>query len=327
MEKIYGHTSQIEGLAQAVRRGRLNHAYIFEGVDGIGKTMVAHHLARIAVCKKQDGAVCGICQSCQKSEAGSHPDIVTVDSAFIQDGKVKEGSVDAMRLFKRDVYSKPFLAQRKVYIIPQADQMLLPAQNSLLKVLEEPPSYCTVILLCENAQKLLETVRSRAVLLHFQPLNDRDMSAYLAARFGGEQVEELLRLAGGIPRRAEEIAGDEAFFERRSQAAGLFADYLCSTGDMLPCSRFLEGEKDRIGLFLDEYLVLMRDAVLAAAGEKGAKDDLSDYARKIAKKAGLDGAAAIFDILQETSRRLGSNANFSLTVTDMLLRSWERANG
>ncbi|MBE7043670.1 MAG: hypothetical protein E7399_09330, partial [Ruminococcaceae bacterium] len=170
MSKLFGHGHILQSLADGVKSHRLSHAYLFEGAEGIGKMTTVQRLSRLLMCKR--GGDCGVCDDCLKLAAGSHPDFIVADEHFFQSDKSKPGSVEAMRMVRQDAYSKPFMGDWKLYVIPNADEMLAPAQNSLLKILEEPPSYCVFVLLCENANKVLETVRSRSVLLRFLPLND-----------------------------------------------------------------------------------------------------------------------------------------------------------
>ena len=147
MTELIGHKRILQQLSDAVKSGRVGHAYVFEGVDGIGKTTAAFWFAKSCVCASGNGYPCGVCNDCIKCEASTHPDINLVDEAFIKNPKIKPGSVDAMRLVKADAYTTPFMAKRKFYIIPDGDSLLTPAQNTLLKVFEEPPEYCTIIIL------------------------------------------------------------------------------------------------------------------------------------------------------------------------------------
>jgi DNA polymerase III delta prime subunit len=136
---------------------RLSHAYIISGsVEDANR--LAQAVAAAKVCSGRDRP-CGHCSNCRKAEAGIHPDIGIIepekDKAYI--------NVDQIRAIKADSAVLPNDADAKVYIIRPADAMNPPAQNALLKLLEEPPAYCSFILVAENAGSLLQTVRSRSV--------------------------------------------------------------------------------------------------------------------------------------------------------------------
>ena len=135
---------------------RLSHCYILEGPAGSGKKTLARLIAAAMECTAPGEKPCGTCPACRKALKGEHPDIITVDS---DKATVPIAEIRAMQA---DAYIKPNEGRRKVYIIPRARDMQGPAQNALLKTLEEPPAYCAFLLLTDTAEKLLPTVRSRA---------------------------------------------------------------------------------------------------------------------------------------------------------------------
>ncbi len=318
MSKLFGHGHILQSLADGVRSRRLSHAYLFEGAEGIGKMTTVHQLSRLLLCKK--GGDCGVCDHCLKLKAGSHPDFIVADENYFLAEKVKPGSVDAMRILRQDAYSKPFMGEWKLFVIPHADEMLEPAQNSLLKILEEPPYYCVFVLLCKNAGKVLETVRSRSVLLRFLPLDDEDMAAFLRSRYDENKAAKLLRPSGGIPGRALQIAEDESFLPRRETASELFCLFF-EKGDLLPLSTFFEKEKDLWEEIIDGLIDLTAEAIECSACGKGG----SSFARRLSNLLDLKSLLRVFDVLQRSAMRLRGDelfgnlkVNFSLAVTDLL---------
>ncbi len=311
MSELFGHGHIMQSLADGVKTRRLSHAYLFEGAEGIGKMTTVHRLSRLLMCK--NGGECGVCEDCRKLEAGSHPDFIIADESFLQSDKVKPGSVEAMRLVRQSAYAKPFMSDWKLYVIPHADDMLAPAQNSLLKLLEEPPAYCVFILLCENANQILETVRSRSVLLRFLPLSDEEMLRFLKSRYDEKKSALLLRPSGGIPGRALQIAEDEVFLERRERAAELFSSFF-QQGDLLPLSSFFDKEKD----LWEEVLEGLLDLTAEAAEGVACNKRMTGYAAALSERVSLKGLLKLFSLIQETILKLKNNANFSLTVTAFL---------
>ena len=146
----------------------LSHAYLLLAQPEAGYA-AARALAQVMLCTAPDAAQrpCGRCRDCQKAEKGIHPDVITIERQTDDKGKPKrEIYVDQIRAVVADAVVLPNEAERKVYIIRDADTMNTAAQNALLKALEEPPRFVSFILLAASPAPLLETVRSRCQTLH-----------------------------------------------------------------------------------------------------------------------------------------------------------------
>ena len=145
----------------------LSHAYIISApAEEAGRA--AAELAQALVCSApQGGKACGLCENCRKAEKGIHPDILTVGRLTDDKGKLRrEIYVEQIRDIVADAVILPNEAERKVYIIREAETMNSQAQNALLKILEEPPRFVAFILTADHTGALLETVRSRCVIRH-----------------------------------------------------------------------------------------------------------------------------------------------------------------
>ena len=140
---------------------RLSHAYIIEGPKKENTHALADHLARAYVCSSGENRPCGVCSNCRKAAGKVHPDIIRV--SLLEDKR--EIVVGQIRQLRSDAYIRPNEADRKVFIIEDAQAMNENAQNALLKVLEDGPAYLSFLLLVENAQQLLTTIRSRCETL------------------------------------------------------------------------------------------------------------------------------------------------------------------
>ena len=180
LKEIFCQDKAISILQKAFASGKVPHAYIFAGPEGVGKFKTAREWARLLLCEHpaaenriSDG--CGSCQSCRLFEAGSHPDFNLVYKElreFTRDGKGKPPPVDlpidVIREFLIEkVATRPTLSQRKAFIISEAEKLNIASQNSLLKILEEPPEYCSIILLCTRLEGLLPTTKSRCQIIRF----------------------------------------------------------------------------------------------------------------------------------------------------------------
>ena len=202
-DSLLGNERLKDNLRSSISRGRISHFYLLSGPAGSGKRTLAKLLAAAILCKSPDRP-CGNCPACRKVLSNNHPDFITID-----DPEKKTIPVDLIRDTRSDIYIRPNEADHKIYLFPRAQDMGIPGQNALLKVLEEPPAYGVFILLTDNPQKLLPTVRSRCTELALtalpediilrqlrQEFPDTDAAAITAAsgRSGGflGQARELL---------------------------------------------------------------------------------------------------------------------------------------
>ena len=167
----------------------LSHAYLIAGGSGDSRAALADRLTAAYLCESPDPP-CGQCRACRKAGAGVHPDVYRAAPAPDK----REIAVDQIRSLRADAYIRPNEGRRKVYIIDPADAMNPAAQNALLKVLEEGPSYAAFLLLAERPGLLLDTVRSRCELLALPPEAPRS-------------DPELVEQAGSLARLL--LTGDE----------------------------------------------------------------------------------------------------------------------
>lgn len=176
-EALLGNDRLKENLTRSLSRGRGGHFYLISGPEGAGKKTLSRLLAAALMCTGESRPCCS-CAQCRKVLNGTHPDFITVD-----DPEKKTVPVDLIRQARADMYIQPNEGQRKIYLFPRAQDMGIPGQNALLKVLEEPPAYGVFLLLVDNPQKLLTTIRSRCVELSLSPLSEELLSRQLRSRF------------------------------------------------------------------------------------------------------------------------------------------------
>jgi DNA polymerase-3 subunit delta' len=211
IKEIFCQDKAIDILQRAFASGRWAHAYIFAGVEGIGKFKTACEWAKLLLCEEpiveNDVAdSCGLCKSCKLFEAGPHPDFNHIYKElleFTKEGKGKASPldlpIDVIREFLVEkVSTRPTLSKRKVFIASEAERLNNSSQNCLLKVLEEPPEYCSIILLCTRLEKLLPTTKSRAQIIRFGPINEEKIIERLQ-QAGIEEIKAryFARLGGG----------------------------------------------------------------------------------------------------------------------------------
>ena len=168
LKKILGNRHNIEHFKEAVRKGKVSHAYIIDGPEGIGKKTFAGYIAAALLCEKgiEEGP-CMVCGSCVKADTHNHPDII-----WVEHDKPTVLSIDEIRQQVIDTVDiVPYYGPYKIYIIKDAQLLNDNGQNALLKTLEEPPEYALFFLLTDNYDRLLDTIKSRCMKLRMEPLD------------------------------------------------------------------------------------------------------------------------------------------------------------
>jgi len=218
-------------LQRALRSGRVPHAYLFTGPEGVGKEMLAARLAAVLLCNDPQSSIvtpqssiprqdaCGQCVDCTLHAAGNHPDYHRIYRTLnklhpnqkVRDRKAIDLSVDVIRHFLIDkVGLRPSRGRAKVFIIAEAHRLSSGAQNAMLKTLEEPPGHSYLILLAPSADTLLATTRSRSHQIAFQHLPARFIIEQLHARYDitagfARFIAELSQGSPGIANKYAEI--------------------------------------------------------------------------------------------------------------------------
>jgi len=189
--------------ARGIREGRLSHAFLFAGPEGLAKTVFARELgvALVASC-----GGCGVCAECERARRGLHPDLHVVE---------REGDlirVEQVEPVIADLGLKPFSGNRRIWVIPEVEYLHAAAANKLLKSIEEPPDYVYFLLVTDRLERVLPTIVSRCQLVEFRPLSDAEVTQYLSERYGlgGPEAVALARLSGGAVERGQRLAEDAA---------------------------------------------------------------------------------------------------------------------
>lgn len=211
--EVINQKNTILALTNALKNGRISHAYLFSGPRGTGKTSVARILAKALNClnrKSDQFEPCNQCDHCREINEGRFLDLVEIDAASTR-------GIDDVRELRENIKFPPLKAKYKVFIIDEAHQLTKDAFNALLKTLEEPPEYVIFILATTEPEKLPPTVLSRLQRYDFRKLALQDIIERLAYICQQEKItyeEEALRLIavyseGGL-RDAESLLGQIA---------------------------------------------------------------------------------------------------------------------
>lgn len=319
--KIIGHEENIAQLKLLVQEDRLPHALLFCGPYGIGKFLTAQVLAASLLCANKQSA-CGTCPSCQALLAGTHPDFYVIEP----EGKtIKMIKIEQIRRLQAEISRAPYLSDKRVVIIDQADKMNEAAANSLLKTLEEPTGQVVFILVAASRDALLDTIISRSMPIPFQPLRRETLAAALVER-GIDSADSLVLagLAEGSFGRALDLSDNDGL-ARRDAAL----DFLTNLSTFSLEEIWAESQK--LGDYTREELqetisylnMLLRD--LLVLSDEAGQEPLynSDRAEELKRQLSDWDMPKIFSALAASNmvqQRLRSNANTRLLMEQFLLK-------
>ena len=311
---IIGHQQIVEQLQHTVASDRIAGAYLFVGPTGVGKETVARYFAQLIFCQQdtQPPTVCGTCLACRKVDSGNHPDL-----QFIQpDGS--ELKIGQIRELQKQIIYEPLEANRKVYILTDVDRMNDPAENALLKTLEEPPASTVLILLTSNIRALLPTTRSRCQILQFHPIPTQQLAEILVDKFSvaPEQATTLAVTAdGAIGKAITQLKKGDTLAEEIPE--------ILKTTDQLAAFRLAEHLKDNPDT-LGELVTWYRDLLFL---QQGAPSDLITHIHSlrelqsiVPRYSRLRLQQAIQTIFDTKSRIENTNTNATLALEVMCLK-------
>ena len=260
-ETLLGNERLKENLTAGLQRGRHAHFYLISGPAGAGKHTLARLLAAALMC---DGAQkpCLRCNTCRKVMEGVHPDLIT-----IEDPEHKHVPVRIIRQFRDDLFIRPNEAKSKVYMLAQ--ELGVEGQNALLKVLEEPPSYGVFLLLTDNPEKLLPTVRSRCIQLQMLPLEQQVLRRELMHRFpqaDSQQIAAAINRSGGYLGQALELLAQGEALPPQTEAvmqAIAARDVLLLTQTLAPMEKW---KRDQLIPVLQQWVEILEGALACRSG-------------------------------------------------------------
>ena len=262
-DALLGNDRLKQNLTRSLAKGHVSHFYLISGPEGSGKHTLARLLGAAILCQGGDKP-CGRCTPCRKVMDGSHPDFITVD-----DPEKKTVTVDLIRQARADVYIQPNESEYKIYMFPRAQDMGLPGQNALLKILEEPPKYGVFLLLTDNPDKLLPTVRSRCTELNMQALPEDVLRSHLRREFPQAQEEDItaaIDRSGGFLGQAKQLLSEGAQVPQETRS---FVNAVCKKDALLLTQTLVPMEKwkrDALAEILKDWMSLIESALVTASG-------------------------------------------------------------
>ena len=294
-ENIIGNDKIKNELTNLVKQNKYSHSYIFHGTEGIGKKLIAKEFAKMILCLGKE-KYCNTCKSCLEFLSNNNPDFYEI----IPDGN--NIKIEQIREMQKKVVEQPIISKNKVYIIDNADLMTREAQNCLLKTLEEPPEFVTIILIGSNESNFLSTIKSRCTILRFENIEPSKIEKYLKEKFGIQEVpKSIIEAANGSIGKAELLKDKQELY--------IAIDTVLENIEKMDLIDTLKNA----------------DIIYKSQDEK---NEILEYINiKFLKKAkeNLKYLKCI-DIVEETKKRIKANSNYNMSIDNMIISIWEVIN-
>ena len=291
-----GNEQNKEILRRVVENNNIAHSYMFIGKDSIGKMLFARELAKAILCVNEEKP-CNKCKSCIEFDTFNNPDfnILEPDGNSIK--------IEQIRELVKKVYEKPIVSNKKIYIINDSNLMTKEAQNSLLKTLEEPPEYVTIILVASNENLFLPTIKSRCTKIIFNKLSNNELVAVLKKQYNYSDVSDLvLKIADGSVKKALNLREKEEEYTRINNVYSNLENI--SIIDIINSKEEIFKEKDQTIEILEYINLIFFDRI----------NTNTKYIE-------------CMKIIEDTKERLRKNSNYDMTIDNFMLSIWEEING
>ncbi|SMB86946.1 DNA polymerase III, delta prime subunit [Desulfonispora thiosulfatigenes DSM 11270] len=318
-ENIKGQDRAISLLKKSILNKRIAHAYLFTGIEGIGKKTSALALAKALNCLEPiNGGGCQECLSCRKIESGNHPDVKIIEP----DGTSIK--IEQIRELRNKVFFMSYEGNYKVIILDDAHLMTIEAFNSLLKVLEEPPQKTIFILITDKPQQLPDTILSRCQNIQFMPLDSKIIKELITTQNPEcpDNIEIFSKLARGSLKKASEVLNEGELQLMRKELLEILTEIktMSLSHILLWCNKW---EKDRKGVkvLLELIQFWFRDLLIWKTTNDESLIINYDYMESLKQDAlGLDEIYNALKLIHKGLRDLNSNVNPRLLLDVLLLK-------
>ena len=318
--------SIVNNLKNSIKASTLNHAILFTG-NTDSAVLLANATADAILCDEKNGNACGVCPSCVKTNAGSHPDKIIISATK------KTIGVDEIRDVINNMYVRPFIAEKKIFIFTEAHKMTPQAQNALLKVLEAPPEYGIFLMAAEKEEQLLETVLSRLTKYKLALPSSEQVLQYLLLKYPEKKASAdfAAKLCGGNLSLAERYINDDSQGDKRKRLLMFITKIISgSKSSVFDFAGYLNEYKDDFDENIEYIYILLRDMLFiknALPKSSIINSDLYDmlfaYSSKLSEK-NIFFFASKFSDCKDTQK---VNSAFKLTLLNALMKVWEELHG
>ena len=305
-EKIRGQRFAKKYLSNSIKSNMISHAYMFEGPSGVGKNTMARELAAILL---------------EMENLFNSPDYIEIKP----DGNSIK--IAQIRKLQSDILVKPYKSY-KIYVIDEAQKMTVEAQNALLKTLEEPPKYAIIILITNNKESLLDTIKSRCEIIKFTPIPLVEVADYLTQTGVDKNRASLLaNFSRGSMQKAIELSESEEFHLMREEVQKYVETFLNGNLiEIMDIQSSIEKYKDNITNVLDLLVNYFRDIMMVKENVDSSMIinlDRLVFIKNMSTKITYSQLSKIIDIIEETKNKLRSNCNFNISIQVMTLNIYE----
>ena len=305
-DKIRGQRFAKKYLINSIKSNMISHAYMFEGPSGVGKNTMARELATTLL---------------EMENLFNSPDYIEITP----DGNSIK--IAQIRKLQSDILVKPYKSY-KIYVIDEAQKMTVEAQNALLKTLEEPPKYAIIILITNNKESLLDTIKSRCEIIKFTPIPLVEVADYLTQTGVDKNRASLLaNFSRGSMQKAIELSESEDFHIMRDEVQKYVETFLTgSMLDIMDIQSSIEKYKDNITNVLDLLVNYFRDIMMVKENVDSSMIinlDRLVFIKNMSTKITYSQLSKIIDIIEETKNKLRSNCNFNISIQVMTLNIYE----
>ncbi len=291
-EKLIGNEQVKETLNNIIQNNSLTHSYMFVGPSGVGKTLFAKEFAKMILCENKETKPCGKCKSCIELQNNNNPDLIEIEP---ENTAIK---IEQIRQMQSKILEKPIISDKKVYIIKDADQMTKDASNCLLKTLEEPPSFITIIMTGTNESLFLNTIKSRCVKIAFNKIQDNILKKFLENNYGFTINDNILKACEGSIEKAIRVNERKQEYEEATKIFSNIENYKLL--DVLNRLDFMYKNKENIYEILDYINIILSNKLL----------NNPRYIRYI-------------EAVEQTKKNLKQNSNYDMSIDNMLYKIWE----
>ena len=305
-EKIKGQNFAKKYLTNSIKSNMVSHAYMFEGPNGIGKNTMARELAAILL---------------EMENLFNSPDYIEIKP----DGNSIK--IAQIRKLQSDILVKPYKSY-KIYVIDEAQKMTVEAQNALLKTLEEPPKYAIIILITDNKESLLDTIKSRCEIIKFTPIPMQEVASYLTVNgIDSKRASLLANFSRGSMKKAIELSESEEFHLMREEVQKYVETFLNGNLiEIMDIQSSIEKYKDQITNVVDLLINYFRDIMMVKENVDNSMIinlDRLIFVKNMSNKTTYSQLSKIIDIIEETKNKLRSNCNFNISIQVMTLNIYE----
>jgi DNA polymerase-3 subunit delta' len=330
---IRGQERPLDILKTALNTGRVHHAYLFTGLQGVGKFLTAQTFAAVVNCThRPEGEfrdACGECSSCRKIDGRQHPDVLFVEP---EKGRIK---IAQIREIQKAAMKAPYEGRFRIVLIDDAHTMTEEAANALLKTLEEPSKRMRLILVTDQPHGLLDTIISRCQVLRFGALEESDVVELLDELLEeNEDIErpdaKLLEVAAGYGEgsvgRTFAVVESGMLDARREFVEQIVNLPAGQPVPLLDLAEELSSNRNELERKLDVLKLFLRDVMLykaAGSADRLINTDLVDLVASYSDRVSLDELLGLLDEIREAQRLLMRNVHAQL-ITENLLGNFRR---